>query len=292
VAYWGTTKINSKEKRQLDFKHETIPEQKKHWDDVFAKNSAFFGEEPSVFAQTSLELFQKEDARLILELGCGQGRDTFLFAQQGFEVTCMDYSETAISAVKAKAQEANLTDKIHAQTHNLKEAMPFLDNSFDACFSHMLLCMQLSTAEIGFVLRETHRVLKPGGLAVHSVRNNFDKHYRAGTHLGEDIYEIGGFVVHFFTEEKIKKLAKGYDILGINRIEEGSLPRDLFVVTLRKAASPENWELEDIKEHKEMNDPMQKFQEFLDATLAPKALENKTKQLVALAAALAAGCDP
>jgi SAM-dependent methyltransferase len=275
----------------LNFEHKFRPEQKKLWDEVFSKNSAFFGEEPSAFAQRSLELFQKEDARLILELGCGQGRDTFLFAQQGFEVTCVDYSETAISAVKEKAQESSLTDKIHSQTHNLKEAMPFLDNSFDACFSHMLLCMQLSTAEIGFVLRETHRVLKPGGLAIYSVRNNFDKHYRAGTHLGEDIYEIGGFVIHFFTEEKIKKLAKGYNILGINRIEEGSLPRDLFVVTLRKDANPTNWELEDVKEHKEMNDPMQKFQEFLDATLAPKALEHKTKQLVALAAALAAGCD-
>ncbi|TKB23756.1 class I SAM-dependent methyltransferase [Desulfopila sp. IMCC35006] len=267
-------------------------DQKSHWDDVFAQNSAFFGEAPSDFARRCCELFQKEGVRSVLELGCGQGRDTFLFAQQGFDITCVDYSETAISAVKEKAQKASLTAQIHAQTHNLKEAMLFSDNSFDACFSHMLLCMHLSTAEIGFVLREMHRVLKPGGIAVYSVRNNFDKHYRAGTHLSEDIYDVGGFVIHFLTEEKIKKLAKGYDIVEINRLEEGSLPRDLFVVTLRKAASPENWELEDTKESKDMNDPMQKFQEFLDATLAPRVLENKTKQLVTLAAALAAGCDP
>jgi SAM-dependent methyltransferase len=214
---------------------------------VFSRNSAFFGEEPIDFAKNSLNLFQKEGTKSILELGCGQGRDTFLFTQSGLEVTALDYSETAISAIQEKAQAAGLASKLHARTHNVKEAIPFSDNSFDACFSHMLLCMELSTVEIGFIMKETHRILKPGGLAVYSVRSNFDKHYRTGTHLGEDLYEVGGFVIHFFTEEKIKKLAKGYEILEIKRVEEGSLPRDLFMVTLQKAACPEEWNLDEIK---------------------------------------------
>jgi len=266
-------------------------EQKIHWDNIFARNRAFFGEEPSDFARLSLELFQKEGVHSLLELGCGQGRDTFLFARNGIEVTALDYSETAVSAVKEKAKTAELASRVHAQTHNVKKPFPFSDNAFDACFSHMLLCMELSTAEIGCILRETHRILKPGGLAVYSVRSTFDKHFRTGTHLSEDLYEIGGFVIHFFTEEKIKKLAKGYEILAIERIEEGHLPRDLFVVTLRKVVCLEDWNLEDRKENEEMNDPMGKFEEFLNASMAPGALDHKTKQLVALGAALAAGCD-
>jgi len=275
----------------MKLEHKSKPEQKSHWDKVFAQKPAFFGEEPSAFAQRCLDLFRNEGIQSVLELGCGQGRDTFLFARNGLEVTALDYSETAISAVKEKAKRAGLISRIHAQTYNVKEPLPFPDCSFDACFSHMLLCMELSTAEIGFILRETHRILKPRGLAVYSVRSNFDKHYRTGTHLSEDMYEIGGFVVHFFTEEKVKKLARGYDILEIERLEEGSLPRDLFVVTLRKAACPENWNIEDIEENKEVNDPMGKFEEFLNASMAPGALDHKTKQLVALGAALAAGCD-
>ncbi len=220
--------------------HPSQPGQKLHWDAVFAKNPAFFGEEPSDFARSSLDLFRKESIRSVLELGCGQGRDTFLFAQHGLEVTSLDYSETAISAVKETIKKTQLASLVHAQTHNVKEPLPFPGDSFDACFSHMLLCMELSTAEIGCVLREIHRVLKPEGLAVYSVRNNFDKQYQKGTHLDEDLYEIGGFVIHFFTEQMINTLAKGYEILKIDRLEEGSLPRDLFVVTLRKAAWPEN----------------------------------------------------
>ena len=275
----------------MKLKQKSEPGQKNHWNDMFTQNPAFFGDDPSGFARSSLDLFQKEGVRSVLELGCGQGRDTFLFARNGLGVTALDYSETAVSIVKEKANTAELAFRIHAQTHNVKKPLPFPDSSFDACYSHMLLCMELSTFEISFILRETHRVLKPGGLAVYSVRSNFDKQFRTGTHLSEDMYKIGGFVIHFFTEEKIKKMAMGYDVLEIERIEEGSLPRDLFVVTLRKAACLEDWNLEDMKESKKMNDPMGKFEEFLNASMAPGALDYKTKQLVALGAALAAGCD-
>ncbi len=218
-------------------------EQKAHWEEVFTKSAAFFGEEPSEFAQVALECFRKNSVRSLLELGCGQGRDTFLFAQNEIEVTALDYSETAVSEISERAAKVGLASKIHSQTHDVRNPLPFADASFDACYAHMLLCMELSTAEIAFTLRETHRILKPGGLVVYSVRSNFDKHYRTGTHLDEDIYEIGGFVVHFFTEEKIKKLAKGYELLAIERMEEGRLPRDLFSVIMKKAASPEDWSL-------------------------------------------------
>lgn len=266
-------------------------EQKSHWDDVFTTSADFFGAEPSDFAQAALEIFRKNRVRSLLEFGCGQGRDTFLFAGNGFEVTALDYSETAVAEIHERAAKAGLASRIHSQTHDVRNPLPFADASFDACYSHMLLCMELSTSEIAFILRETHRILKPGGLAVYSVRSNLDKHFRAGTHLGEDIYEIGGFVVHFFTEEKIRRLSKGYEILKIDRMEEGSLPRDLFCVTMKKGPVPETWDFDPCEEIK-MRNPMEKFQAFMDAALAPGALDHKTKQLVALGAALAAGCDP
>lgn len=46
---------------------------------------------------------------------------------------------------------------------------------------------------------------------------------------------MGGFIVHFFRREKVELLAEGYEIVSIDEFEEGSLPRKLFRVTLRKA---------------------------------------------------------
>jgi hypothetical protein len=48
------------------------------------------------------------------------------------------------------------------------------------------------------------------------------------------MWEVGGFVVHFFSREKVDHLAKRYDMIGVEEFEEGDLPRKLFLVTLRK----------------------------------------------------------
>ena len=48
------------------------------------------------------------------------------------------------------------------------------------------------------------------------------------------MYEVGGFIVHFFSREKIEHLANGYEIISVDEFEEGDLPRKLFRVTLRK----------------------------------------------------------
>jgi len=209
-------------------------DQQSHWGRVYAETPAFFGEEPSEFARKTLGVLQRAGIDSVLELGCGQGRDTFLFARSGVPVTALDYSATAVEEVTAQAHHLGLSSRVAARVHDLRQPLPFADASFDVCFSHMLLCMELSEAEVAFVLREIRRVLRPAGLNLYSVRSTFDKHYRTGIPRGEDLYQVGGFVVHFFSEEKIRRLASGYEVVGLSRMEEGSLPRDLFVVSLKK----------------------------------------------------------
>ena len=217
---------------------EILNAQRQHWQEMFVKKPDMFGTEPSDPAQKAAEIFKKEDKTKILELGSGQGRDTFHFARNGFQVSALDYSDSAIAAITDKAQRMGLSASIAALQHDVRVPLPFDDDSFDGCYSHMLYCMALTSTDLEFLSSEVRRVLKLGGLNIYTVRNTHDPDYRTGIHRGEDMYEVGGFIVHFFSREKVAYLAKGYDLVSIDEFEEGRLPRKLFRVTLREKAYP------------------------------------------------------
>ncbi len=116
----------------------------------------------------------------------------------------------------------------------MRLALPFAEGSFDACYSHMLFTMALTTEELEALAGEVRRVLRPGGLCIYTVRHTGDAHYGAGRSLGDDRYENGGFVVHFFDRSLVERLAAGFDLEDVTAFEEGGLPRRLWRVTMRR----------------------------------------------------------
>jgi len=193
-----------------------------------------FGLEPSSAAVKTLTNFKDKNIKKIVELGAGLGRDTIFFAKNSIHVTALDYSPAAIKIINKKALENKLSNSISAKIFDIRKKLPFEDNSVEACFSHMLYCMALSTKELKYLNNEVCRILKPGGINIYTVRHTGDGDYKNGVHIGEDLYENEGFIVHFFSKEKIKNLSNGFDILEIEKFEEGTFPRKLFKVTLVK----------------------------------------------------------
>lgn len=196
-----------------------------------------FGMTPSLPARKAAPLFRQGGVERILELGGGQGRDTLFFAGEGFKVCTLDYSREGVETIARKAGELGLAQSITARVHDIRQPLPFADGAFDACFSHMLYCMALTTAELEFLSQEILRILRPGGLNIYTARHVGDAHYRAGRHRGEEMWEVGGFIVHFFGRDMVQRLARGYELLSVEEFEEGELPRKLFFVAQRKGGA-------------------------------------------------------
>ena len=193
-----------------------------------------FGLEPSYSAKKSLKIFKTKNIKNIVELGAGLGRDTIYFAKNGIKVYALDYSLSAIKIIKKKTKENNLEEFITAEIFDIRKKLPFDDEKFEGCYSHMLYCMALSTLELNKLNDEICRVLKNKGINIYTARNNIDADYKKGEHKGEDLYEIDGFIVHFFTKEKIKSLLNGFLNLTIENFYEGSFPRKLSLVINQK----------------------------------------------------------
>ena len=193
-----------------------------------------FGESPSYAAIKAAEKFKEKNVKNIIELGAGQGRDTLFFAKKKFNINSLDYSQSGINNIIKKTEKQNLSKLVVPKCHDIRKSLPYKNETFDACFSHILYCMAFTSKEIENLSMELFRILKPNGINIFTVRHTEDADYKTGIHRGEDLYESGGFIVHFFSKEKIKKLNYGFKLASIENFEEGKLPRKLTMVTLVK----------------------------------------------------------
>ena len=211
-----------------------LNQQSQHWEKNFSNKPEMFGLKASLSAKKALKLFQEKKIDKIIEIGAGLGRDTIFFAKNLIRTTALDYSSSGIKAINQKTNKENLSNYISTKLFDVRERLPFEDNSIEACYSHMLYCMALTTNDLEKLNNEIQRILKPGGINVYTVRHTNDGDFKKGVHVGEDLYENDGFIVHYFSEEKVNSLLKGFKNISIEKFEEGTFPRKLFFVVNEK----------------------------------------------------------
>ena len=193
-----------------------------------------FGIEPSFSAKKALETFKKNNITNIIELGAGLGRDTIFFARNGIYVHAIDYSLSATNIIKKRSKENNLDALIKVENYDIRKRLNCLNENFQACYSHMLFCMALTNQDLKDLNKKILRVLKKDGFNIYTVRNYTDGDFKKGTHRGEDMYEMNGFIVHYFSENKIKSLLDGFINISIENFDEGDFPRKLSLVINKK----------------------------------------------------------
>lgn len=207
--------------------------QQQHWAATLAAQAAMYGAGPSEPGRAAIEALVAEGCTTVVELGAGQGRDTLALLGAGFEVAALDYASEALEQI-AGAAGRELAARLHTTVHDVRQPLPLAVASVDACYSHMLFNMALTTPELEALAAEVHRVLRPGGLCVYTVRHTGDPQYGMGVSLGDGLFENGGFIVHFFDHDLVERLARGFTLLGVEAFEEGGLPRRLWRVTMRR----------------------------------------------------------
>ena len=211
-----------------------LDQQSQHWENNFSNKPEMFGLSQSLAAEKALKIFKKNKINEIIEFGAGLGRDSVFFAKNLIHTTALDYSPSGINIIEQKIKKNNLTKYLSTKLFDIRKKLPFEDNSIEACYSHMLYCMALNNQDLQNLNDEILRILKPGGINIYTVRHTDDGDYENGIFRGEDLYENDGFIVHYFSKEKIYSLLNGFSNIMIENFDEGSFPRKLFYVANKK----------------------------------------------------------
>ena len=211
-----------------------LNQQSQHWENNFSSKPEMFGLDPSLSAKKALKLLQEKNIKSVIELGAGLGRDTIFFGKNLIHTIALDYSPSGIKVIDQKIKKANLSKYISSKLFDVREKLPFEDNSIDACYSHMLYCMALTTEDLAKLNNEIKRILKPAAINIYTVRHTNDGDFQNGNHIGEDLYENDGFIVHYFSEEKVNSLLNGFKNIALEKFEEGTFPRKLFFIVNEK----------------------------------------------------------
>jgi SAM-dependent methyltransferase len=184
-----------------------------YWESRFLAEGAMWGFEPSDSAFRAIDIFKSNGIKSVLIPGMGYGRNAELFIKEGFEVTGIEISESAIKIAKEKGLDCN----IH---HGSVTSMPFSDDTYDGIFCYALIHL-LNGHERKRFLRECFKQLNFNGLMIFIVATTQNQLYGKGRLLGKNRFEISkGLKVFFYDDEAIQNEFSHFGMIKNQIIKE------------------------------------------------------------------------
>lgn len=111
--------------------------------------------------QWTTELLKPQAGMRILDIGCGAGKQCFLFddyTKGKARITGGDFSEELLEKARMKNRERG--SNIDFKFLDFNKPFEFPDNTFDLCTSAFAIYY---ASDLDFTFGEAHRVIKPGG---------------------------------------------------------------------------------------------------------------------------------
>lgn len=187
------------------------------------------------------ELYEKH----ILDLGSGTGRNANYVQELGNSAVGIEISETAVREAQTRAKNRNL-ETVFIQG-SIGEVFPFEDNTFDLTLD-ITTSNSLSEKERENYLKETQRVLKPGGyLIVRALAKDGDENAKyllknsPGPELDTYYMKDLDLIERVFTKEDFIKLYSQYfsvidfeKVTHYARMNERVYKRNYFLALLQK----------------------------------------------------------
>lgn len=152
---------------------------KSYWDSYYRKD--LVSTQPSPFAEFVFPHLEK--GRQIIDLGCGNGRDSLFFARNGMKTTAVDLSSAAIEVVSKNGEELT----IFPVCDDFVKSKILFSVEYDYCYSRWTM-HSIDEKQQTELLDNVYNALRPGGLFFIEARTTKDEICGLGEKVGHNAY--------------------------------------------------------------------------------------------------------
>lgn len=184
------------------------------WEEMFQKIGMMWEFEPADSTIFASDLFAENGLQKILIPGVGYGRNAKTFVENGFDVTGIEISETAIQL----ARDNGLAFPIYQGSVN---RMPFDEAVYDGIYCYALIHL-LNQNERRQFLKNCYNQLLEGGIMVFVVvSKGYAKLYGKGKQISKDRFRNqNGPEVFFYDSISIEREFGKFGLVEYREIEE------------------------------------------------------------------------
>lgn len=191
-----------------------------NWEIVSGKFEEFW-KNPAVESFYLLQRWKNQNKQKFLDMGCGLGRHTVLFASNGFDVSAFDISEDAVKKTSAWAKDLDLN--IDIKTGDMLN-IPFKDESMD-CILCINVISHTDTKGACKTADELKRVLKSGGECYLTLCSKETWGYKQNWPVVDENTKLRDeqgpeyMVPHFYADyDLIFKIFKDFDVMDVKHV--------------------------------------------------------------------------
>ena len=198
----------------------------KYWDEYYGNDHA--PKPPSDFAKFALEHMQQ--GKQLIDLGCGNGRDSMFFADSGLKVTAIDSSKGAIESF-------DKTVPIFAVCDDFIKTNALRCIEYNYCYARWSI-HAINKSQQDELLPNIYQALKTGGLFFSESRTINDVKYGQGNPLGEHEFFADNHYRRFLDPQAFLEQLKGigFEIVHVEESDKFSVMGDDLPTLIRVIA--------------------------------------------------------
>lgn len=176
------------------------------YDYFYKENDFYFGLQPSPAMVRYISKYKVVPCKVV-DIGAGEGRNSFFLAKYGFNVTAIEPSDSGAKKIFTYAQKEGIQVTIKKDD--------FLDGIHDIyevdLFVASTVLDQMETDELKMAIKEIYNRLNNNGYVFATVFTEEDPGFLK--QKDSDISECGMTVKHYFKKNELRSLFSDFDIL-------------------------------------------------------------------------------